>query len=490
MPLEHPPYAVRPADPVRRPWGVPLSGGAGVALLLAMAAADWPHAERALFAALTATGVTLLLTLQAFRFVRRQAATEAAGAASTEPRRGPHFKAAVLEALPDPVLVIVASEPDDIVGRRIIFANAAARETLRIQREGALLVTAVRDPEVLEAVDEALFAGVEAGAAYEAGGVQDRFWRVHAKPLPCDQGALRLALVHMRDETDARRMEQMRADFLANASHELRTPLASLSGFIETLKGHARDDAAARDRFLGIMSTQADRMSRLIADLLSLSRIELNEHVPPAGAVDLWGVVVDVVDALGPLAREKGVRLDARAPDGGRAGVVGDRDQIVQVVQNLVDNALKYSSPGGAVEIDVAAELGADEAAAGRIDGAARLPLLTPDRADEARYAMVRVCDHGPGIARQHLPRLTERFYRVEGQKSGERLGTGLGLAIVKHIVNRHRGGMQVESAPGRGAAFTVYLPKSAGPARPPVRLHEAELETAALRNKTVMEAS
>jgi two-component system phosphate regulon sensor histidine kinase PhoR len=305
-------------------------------------------------------------------------------------------------------------------------------------------------------------------------------------------------VVHLRDETEARKLEQMRVDFLANASHELRTPLASLSGFIETLKGHAKDDPAARDRFLGIMSAQADRMSRLISDLMSLSRIELNEHVPPAGAVDLASVVQDVADALAPIARDRSVRIETRLPPPGTSIVVGDRDQIVQVVQNLVDNALKYTPQGRAVEVDLIGEAGAEEAIAPHRPGSmSRLSLLTPDRAEDARYGVVRVRDFGPGIARQHLPRLTERFYRVEGQKSGDRLGTGLGLAIVKHIANRHRGGMHVESAPGEGTLFTVYFPKTPAPTRGPIQLHEAELagtahaaEPAAPRNKTVMQPS
>ena len=251
----------------------------------------------------------------------------------------------------------------------------------------------------------------------------------------------------------------MRVDFLANASHELRTPLASLSGFIETLKGHAREDVVARDRFLDIMSAQADRMGRLVADLLSLSRIELNEHIPPSGRVDLDRAASDVVDAISVLTREKEIAI---ALDQGeaRASISGDRDEILQVVQNLLDNAVKYSSRNGTVEISVRSDLSFDEAWASRMPGATRLPLVTPDRTAGVSYAAVTVRDHGPGMAREHLPRLTERFYRVEGQKSGERQGTGLGLAIVKHIINRHQGGLVVESVPGMGAAFTAWFPQ------------------------------
>ena len=364
----------------------------------------------------------------------------------------------VFEALEDPVLIVSGDEPDDIAGRRIVLANEAARELLRVQRQGGLLVQVIREPGVLEAVDEALFGGVASATDYSASGARERHWRAWVQPLTLDP-ARPLAILGLRDETDVRRMELMRVDFLANASHELRTPLASLSGFIETLKGHAKEDPVARDRFLDIMSAQADRMSRLVADLLSLSRIELNEHIPPSGRVDLARAAADVLDAVSVLSKAKGVSVLLAAPDE-RVTVDGDRDEIVQVIQNLTDNAIKYSSPGQTVEIVVESDLSLDAAPGLRREGATRLSLVTPDREAGARYAVVRVRDHGPGMAREHLPRLTERFYRVEGQKSGgDRPGTGLGLAIVKHIVNRHRGGLTVESAPGDGAGFCAYFP-------------------------------
>lgn len=371
----------------------------------------------------------------------------------------------VFESLADPVLVVSGGEPDDIAGRRIVLANTAARDLLRIQTEGALLVPVLRDPAVLEAVDEALFGGVTRTTDYAGVGAQTRHWRALTRPLPSADGQT-LALLVLRDETDVRRMELMRVDFLANASHELKTPLASLAGFIETLKGHARDDPKARDKFLDIMATQADRMSRLVADLLSLSRIELNEHIPPAGRVDLARAAADVIDAVSVLSAERAVVITLHDRERS-APVNGDRDEILQVVQNLVDNAIKYSPSGGTVEIVIQPDIALDAASApwsggNRGDGATRLPLVTPDRETGQRYAAITVRDHGPGLAREHLPRLTERFYRVEGQKSGERQGTGLGLAIVKHIVNRHRGGLTVESAPGQGAVFTAYFPIAA----------------------------
>jgi two-component system, OmpR family, phosphate regulon sensor histidine kinase PhoR len=352
----------------------------------------------------------------------------------------------ILELLPDPVLVIRAEAGDP----SIAWGNLAARELFRVELAGAPVGAALRHPAVLEAIDHAEAADV----AFETIGVQPRFWRAVIRPL----GGQELVVV-LRDETDARRTERMRADFLANASHELRTPLASLAGFVETLRTHAKDDPDARDRFLGIMAEQAGRMSRLINDLLSLSRIELNEHVPPSGEADLTQVVGDVVDATRPLTAGHPVSIEVAA-QAGLPRVSGDRDQLVQVVQNLIDNAVKYSPERGVVRVAVEAADSLEAARAPSRDGAVALSLLSPDAAEPARYVVVRIADQGRGIARQHLPRLSERFYRVEGQKSG---GTGLGLAIVKHVVNRHRGGILVESAEGQGTTFSVFLPVTEG---------------------------
>jgi two-component system phosphate regulon sensor histidine kinase PhoR len=339
----------------------------------------------------------------------------------------------------------------------IVWGNQAARALFRIALAGAPLGAALRQPQVLEAIEEALAteAGVE--VAFESIGVQPRYWRAFVRPLSDggDGGRDRDLVLMLRDETDAKRTERMRADFLANASHELRTPLASLAGFVETLRTHARDDPAARDRFLAIMAEQASRMTRLIGDLLSLSRIELNEHVPPAGTVDLAHAAVDVVDSIRPLTAARNVSISIAAP-GGPLAVTGDRDQLVQVIQNLVENAVKYSADGGRVAVVLSRAGSAEEARESAREGAVSLSLLTPDTPAPHGFVVLRVADFGKGIARQHLPRLSERFYRVEGQKSG---GTGLGLAIVKHIVNRHRGGVLVESAEGQGTTFSVYLP-------------------------------
>jgi two-component system phosphate regulon sensor histidine kinase PhoR len=242
-------------------------------------------------------------------------------------------------------------------------------------------------------------------------------------------------LILLRDLTEGERINQMRADFIANASHELRTPLASLRGFIETLQGSAKEDPKARDRFLPVMAEQASRMTRLIDALLSLSRVEMNAHVPPSTLVDLNDVLDHARDTLEPLAREMRSKLEVtRFP---RPAIVrGDRDELVQVMQNLVQNAFKYA-PGSPVRI-----------AANHVPAPGR---------QGGRYA-IAVIDKGPGIAPEHLPRLTERFYRVDVAASREKGGTGLGLAIVKHILNRHRGELAIASVPGKGSTFTVLL--------------------------------
>jgi two-component system phosphate regulon sensor histidine kinase PhoR len=241
----------------------------------------------------------------------------------------------------------------------------------------------------------------------------------------------------LRDLTREQQLERMRADFVANASHELRTPLASLLGFIDTLQGAARNDASARDKFLSLMRTQAERMARLIDDLLSLSRIELNAHRRPTAVVDLESLIRQAVEMLQASAAEAGMTVNLAFS--GDLHVQGDRDELIQVFQNLLENAIKYAAAGK--RIDIVAE----RAAEGRVE--------------------VRVTDYGPGIPGEHIPRLTERFYRVSVQESRARGGTGLGLAIVKHILNRHRARLLINSELGKGSTFTVRFPL--GPAKP-----------------------
>jgi two-component system phosphate regulon sensor histidine kinase PhoR len=253
----------------------------------------------------------------------------------------------------------------------------------------------------------------------------------------------RVTAVVLHDVTAALRAQEARADFVANASHELRTPLAALSGFIDTLKGHARDDEAAREKFLDIMSVEAGRMRRLIDDLLSLTRIEQNEHVPPQDEVDIHGVVRDAAAALQGLARLENMTLRVEQANGLPA-IAGDRDELIQLFQNLMHNAIKYGRPGGHVWVSLASASG---------------PIAPPGRHKADAFVSIAVKDDGEGIPREAIPRLTERFYRVDVRRSRERGGTGLGLAIVKHIVNRHHGRLLIDSRDGEGSTFTVLLP-------------------------------
>lgn len=249
----------------------------GIAAALMAVAGVWAWAGRGateIAALLLAGAAAAAIVARRFRPAGIRPSTEAAEQRVREAVERVETRfTALLDAAPDPLLVVTAREPDDLSSLRIERANAAARSLFRISAPPMLLVSVLRDPEVLSAVDEALFGGVEARCGFTSGASQERSFQTLVRPLDTEEDQLRRALLLFRDETDLRRAERTRADFLANASHELRTPLASLSGFIETLKGHARDDRQAQDRFLGIMQNQADRMGRLIDDLLSLSRI-------------------------------------------------------------------------------------------------------------------------------------------------------------------------------------------------------------------------
>ncbi|WP_323762024.1 ATP-binding protein [Maricaulis sp.] len=360
----------------------------------------------------------------------------------------------MLENLPIPVLLVGG-------GGRIEIANPAATAFLGLGPATGHLSAVLRQPQVLEAVSAALRGQTVDPVEYSLMAPVESHVRAFVAPLASaeDPSLPWRAMLVLSDETSIKRADRMRADFLANASHELRTPLASLAGFIETVRGHAKDDPEARERFLGIMFDQTERMQRLINDLLSLSRVEMDEHVRPGGRADLAAIIDDVVDVLRPQIAEKSIELTLEiAP----AEVVGDRDQVLEVVMNLVENAIKYSVAGSTVVISLTGELSRDQAERPGLmlgDGASRLTLAAPASEAGDRFAAVRVRDGGKGIERRNLPRLAERFYRVDGQKSGPREGTGLGLAIVKHIVNRHRGGFTVESRPDAGSVFSVFFP-------------------------------
>lgn len=357
-----------------------------------------------------------------------------------------------IEALPEATLLVNRDG-------RVAASNEEARRQLQFEAQGLRLSAILRHPEILDAAQSAAIDGVSRVVEYENAAPVEEHYRVYVAPIAWGDDTAALMIFH--DQTTHIVTERMRADFLANASHELKTPVTSISLLIETLSGAARDDAGARERFLKLMEQQVDRMRRLIDDLLSLSKIEINEHVPPSDRTDLVLVAREAADALATVAKQQQVTVKV-APQGGEHFVTGDRFQLTQVAQNLIDNAVKYSREGGAVTVEIGVAEGRDAAAdkAGRRwADAARIPLLTPGAPATRRFVYMRVTDEGPGIPRRHLPRLSERFFRVErDQQAVERSGTGLGLAIVKHIVNRHRGGFVVESEPGRGSAFAIYL--------------------------------
>jgi two-component system phosphate regulon sensor histidine kinase PhoR len=364
----------------------------------------------------------------------------------------PASVASILAGLPDPVIALGRAE-------EVVAFNTQAGELVPALQRGEPISLALRVPEVLDTIRRARATlGTQQAEFFQHLPV-DRWYQVTAVPISLSASEVRpipgpvpaqspaeFVLLTFHDRTPLQRMERMRADFIANASHELRTPLAALSGFIDTMQGVARNDAPARERFLAIMKAQADRMARLIDDLLSLSRIELNAHVRPDKQVDLVTTLSQAIDGLQPLAQERGVEIKITVPSAPLM-VLGDRDELIRVFENLAENGLKYAASGKRLDIELAPAIGAQ--------GNSEVRLV--------------VRDYGPGIAPEHLPRLTERFYRVDVAESRAQGGTGLGLALVKHILNRHGGSFAIESTQGQGAAFIVHLPLiEAGEISPP----------------------
>ncbi|MDQ2088611.1 ATP-binding protein [Marimonas arenosa] len=346
----------------------------------------------------------------------------------TDPRQ------ALLDALPMAACQVAPNQ-------RIAALNAPGQALLGSGVAGQNYITALRQPDLLGAIERAAATHERRTARYvsRGGGQRDVIYEASCAWL----GLLGVegVLVCFEDRSPLEHAGQMRRDFVANVSHELRTPLTSLLGFIETLRGAARDDPAARDRFLDIMEAEAMRMERLVHDLLSLSRVEAQERMRPDDSVDLAAILASVLYRLAPLAEQSGIAFDLRLPEDDDAAVmvIGDEDQLRQLVANLVENAVKYGGAGGKVTL--------------RLSRIAREPVL------RSPAVMLEVIDYGAGIDPLHIPRLTERFYRVDSHRSRQVGGTGLGLAIVKHIVNRHRGRLRIDSATGKGSTFTVILP-------------------------------
>jgi len=353
----------------------------------------------------------------------------------------------VLALLPDPLLLLDER-------RRIVRANEAAGALLGPRLVDRDLAGLLRHPTLLAAADAVLRGEGSRVVDVDLATTVELNFSARIVPIVPRTAEGTAAVLILHDLTALKRSERLRADFVANASHELRTPLASLIGFIETLRGPARDDRDAHERFLAIMAEQSSRMARLVEDLLSLSKIEMNEHRTPIDRIEVAPVLELVADALGQRASARGmrIRLDFSDPP---AWVVGDSDELAQVFQNLIDNAIKYARDGTIIEVTVA-------------PSARQLPGARVGEKSAAWAIAIR--DRGEGVPREHLARLTERFYRVDAARSRELGGTGLGLAIVKHIVNHHRGILDIESEIGVGSIFTVHLPvAAAAPSEPPL---------------------
>ncbi len=342
-----------------------------------------------------------------------------------------------------PTAVIVVDEK-----RRILHANRAALDLVGINAPGRDLALNLRHPAVLDGLDRVLKGAPDAEGEFTLPVPVSRSmsYRIERLPdAPLDDTSI--ATLVLNDITSAKKAEEMRADFVANVSHELRSPLTALIGFIETLRGPASDDIDARSRFLDIMHRESQRMARLIDDLLSLTRVEINEHVPPRHAVDVSRSLNNVIEALEPHAAQNGITFDIDCPPD-LPKAVADSDQLHQVFRNLIENAIKYGGETKPIDIMLRA--------VDRIPGSSRPGIA------------IAITDHGQGIPKELIPRLTERFFRVDEARSSSgdnTIGsTGLGLAIVKHIISRHRGHLSVQSAVGQGSTFTVFIPTEIQP--------------------------
>jgi two-component system, OmpR family, phosphate regulon sensor histidine kinase PhoR len=384
---------------------------------------NWPSRLRGAWAALLGRGDAGASSVRS---------TYAGGRAAAHPQA--MLIESLIGGLPGPAIALSRD------GSVITFNAAACLIAPSLRRGEPALIT-LRMPELVEAIRRAAANGTPQRVEFFERVPIDRWYEAFVVPVKLSGGdGSDILLMSFNDLSPLRRVEEMRADFIANASHELRTPLAALLGFIETLQGPAKTDPAAREKFLAIMQGQATRMARLIDDLLSLSRIELNAHLKPNTPVDLSTIVRQVADGLQTLARDRGVDIKVVTPMEPLM-VPGDRDELIRALENLVENALKYGAAGKRVDVTLSSG-------------------VTRGGAPEAQIV---VRDYGPGIGPDHLPRLTERFYRVDVADSRAQGGTGLGLALVKHVLNRHGGRVSIESTRGEGATFTMHLPLPTG---------------------------
>ncbi|MDB5473605.1 MAG: hypothetical protein JWP99_908 [Devosia sp.] len=338
----------------------------------------------------------------------------------------------VADALTDPCLVL---------DRRgvVVHANGAARRQFPTLTISNPLSFSMRNPQLVQAIDAANRTGASRSIELHETLPSETWEKVVVAPLVRPGvdwlgDEQRQLMVTFQSLTELKQVDALRSDFIANASHELRTPLASLLGFIDTLLGPAAKDAVAREKFLWIMRGQAERMSKLIDDMLSLSRIEMHQHVRPSGTIDLASLLREVREGLMMQARAADLEIRLSLFEG-PSTTIGDRGQLHEVFENLLENAVKYGADGKVVELSLS-------------------PSSRPGFGHQ-----VTVIDHGPGVEPEHVPRLTERFYRIDADASRKKKGTGLGLAIVKHIVYRHRGQLSIKSKPGEGMRVDVFLP-------------------------------
>ncbi|MGG6897551.1 MULTISPECIES: phosphate regulon sensor histidine kinase PhoR [Rhizobium] len=369
--------------------------------------------------------ITFIVALIRPPLVERVVVSSQTAPASVDPEALLRTAFAGLSALDIPVLIIDREAS-------VLMQNAAAEKAFGAFPIGAHISSKLRSPGLLDMVRETMATNSPNQIEHSERLPSERVYIVRIAPIDLQQAEVEAGtffLLSFRDISELRHIDRMRSDFVANASHELRTPLASLRGFIETIQGPAKSDPKAQQRFLGIMFDQTTRMSRLVDDLLSLSRLESKSHIAPDQKVDLVPLLGHVRDSLLPLAGDLDVTINLHVP-AGKAEVLGDRDELVQVFENLIENACKYGQEGKSVEVSL---------------------LNEPDQA-----VAVVISDKGPGIPAEHVPRLTERFYRVNVEDSRSKKGTGLGLAIVKHILTRHRARLIVKSEVGKGTDFTV----------------------------------